>query len=51
MLHILPKEKMPVSRLPLDLHVANRIAYQRKLEREGRSLVDRKAQQEGKVLT
>ena len=31
-IHVVPKEKMPVVRLPLDLLIANKIAYTRKLE-------------------
>ena len=27
MLHLLPREKFPVNRLPLDLYIANRMAY------------------------
>ena len=36
MMHFLPKSKFPVHRLPLDLYISNRIAYTRKLEREGK---------------
>ena len=51
MMHFLPKDKYPVNRLPIDLYIANRIAYQRKMEREGKPLVEETADKKGKGLT
>lgn len=53
MIHVLPKEKMPVTRLPLDLLIANRVAYARKAEREGKGLLEQSQNEksQGKKLS